>query len=241
MRRSSLIGPETTFATVTTTTWISLAVSAIALATSLVALYRAHLAPATIRAVVGTMRLRLYEYTDGSDTWHMPVFHVTCSFTNEGARVGVVDGLRLRVHHVELAPQDNYQTLSRCGPGAIAGAAVGLKGVEREMAGRVAGVVPCDCTAKGVSHPARCLPIRRLGRAGPSQPQGRPRIHTDAAGDWRPVSSWDIGLTGDSWAWASQGMPVPARPHSHVDSGPRRYPEDLAERLAVHESRHGAP
>jgi hypothetical protein len=239
MHRSSLIGPETTFATVATTTWISLAVSAIALVTSLVALYRAYLAPARIRAVVGTMRLRLYEYTDGSDTWHMPVFHVTCSFTNEGARVGVVDGLRLRVHHVEVAPQDNYQTFV---PIVVLERSLGLpwdsresreKWLEESPEWSPATVLPKASVTQHVAFQSDSwdVPVRHNLKADLE-------IHTDATGDWRPVSSWDIGLTGDSWSWASQGMPIPARPQSHVDSGPRRYPEDLAERLAVHESRH---
>jgi hypothetical protein len=226
-----------TFATVAMTTWISLVVSGVALVTSLVALYRAYLAPAKVRTVIGTMRLRLYEYTNDSDVWHMPVFHLTCSFTNEGAKIGVVDGLRLRVHHVGIQPTDNYQTFV---PVVVLEKSLGLPWDSRESREKWLegspewspfAVLPKATITQHLAFQSESwdVPVKHDLRA-------TLEVHTDPDRDWHDISSWDLRLAAGNWSLASQGMPVPARSRSHVDSGPRQYPEDLAERLAAHEA-----
>jgi hypothetical protein len=213
-------------------------VSGVALVTSLIALYRAYLAPPRIRAVIGTMRLRVYEYRHESDVWHMPVFHLTCSFTNEGAKVGVVDGLRLRVHHVDVPPADNYQTFV---PIVVLEKSLGLPWDSRESREKwLEGspewspfvVLPKATITQHLALQSESwdTPVRHDLDASLE-------IHTETDHDWRHVSSWHVRLAKGGWSLAAQGMPIPARAESHVDTGPRKHPDDLGERLAAGEVR----
>jgi hypothetical protein len=230
---------EITLAAVATTTWISLVVSVVALVTSGVALYRAYLAPAKIRVVIGTPRLRMYEYSNANgDIWHMPVFHLTCSLMNEGAKVGVVDGLRLRINHVGVKPADNYQTFA---PVVVLERSLGLpwdsresreKWLEESPEWAPVVVLPKTTITQHLAFQSESwdVPIRHDLKA-------KLEVHTDAERHWRYVSSWDIKLGQGNWSSASHGMPIAARPYLHVDIGPRRYPDDLTDRLAAEEAR----
>jgi hypothetical protein len=230
-----------TVAAVASTTWISLLVSAVALAASLLALYRAYLAPAKIRAIVGTMRLRLYEYSHESTVWHMPVFHLTCSFTNEGAKVGVVDGLRLRVHHVGVAPQDNFQTFL---PLVVLERPLGLPWDSRESRDKWLEESP-EWTPFAVLAKATVTHHLAFQSASWDVPvhhdvEAKLEIHARRGRRWRHVDTWTVRLTEEKWQLVAQGMPIPARAESHVDTGPRSHPDDLADRLAE-DGEHESP
>jgi hypothetical protein len=69
---------------------LPIVLSVLALGASLVALYRTHFTPFRPKITAGVLRVRVYPNEGTSERWVVPVFHVTVSVTNEGARAGAV-------------------------------------------------------------------------------------------------------------------------------------------------------
>jgi hypothetical protein len=99
----------------------SLLISLAAIAISLLALWKTHLAPFSALAIAGQLRIRIYPIKSGERRWFIPSLDVPVSVTNQGARPGAISGLRLRLHFpgipipgnceyikvtFEIAPQD---------------------------------------------------------------------------------------------------------------------------------------
>src|ERR1019366_4727063 len=80
----------------------SLVISVVAIVVSLLTLWKTHFAPFSAVIVAGSLRLRIYPIRSGTTRWVMASFDVPVSFANEGARSGVITGLRLRVHFPKI-------------------------------------------------------------------------------------------------------------------------------------------
>lgn len=76
----------------------TLVISLVAIAISLLVLWKSHLAPFSELTVAGRLRLRIYPIRSDAERWFITSLDVPISVTNEGARSGVVVGLRLRLH-----------------------------------------------------------------------------------------------------------------------------------------------
>jgi hypothetical protein len=80
-------------------TAVPLVLSLVAIVISLLALWKTHFSPFSPLAVAGPrLTLRIYPIQSGPQRWFIVSLNVPISITNEGARPGVVNGLRLRLH-----------------------------------------------------------------------------------------------------------------------------------------------
>lgn len=182
--------------------------------------------------------MRIYDYSRDDEPWFMPVFFTTISFTNEGAKAGVVNGLRLRVHHAGVEPADNYQTF------------VPLVALDRPLG---VGWDSRKSREKWLDKSPEWLPFVVLPKATVDQhlvlqSDAWPgaithdliatlELHTDGRSDWRSIDSWNVRLSRGNWDLAGQGMPVPAVPSSYIDSGARQHPDNLTDSVAEQEPR----
>jgi hypothetical protein len=86
-------------------------ISFIALGISIAALWKSHLAPFSPLAVAGRLRVRIYPIRSDDQQWFIASFDVPISVTNEGARPGVVSGLRLRLHFPKVPIPGNCELI----------------------------------------------------------------------------------------------------------------------------------
>src|SRR5437762_14107614 len=82
-----------------------------ALGISLTALWKTHFARFSILGVVGDLRHRIYPFKSDNSKWHVSSFDVPLAITNEGAKPGIVTGLRLRLEFPELPIPGNHELL----------------------------------------------------------------------------------------------------------------------------------
>jgi len=88
----------------------SFAVALVAVAISLVSLYRSQLAPFRVVTVVGDLRLRIDHVKDGGQSWYMASADIPVQVVNSGARIGRILGYRLRVSYPSLPIEGAYET-----------------------------------------------------------------------------------------------------------------------------------
>src|SRR6266849_8692317 len=86
-------------------------ISLVALGVSLAALWKSHLAPFSPRPLAGRLKLRIYPIRSENHEWFIASFDLPISVTNEGARPGVLEGLRLRLHFPQIPIPDNCEYL----------------------------------------------------------------------------------------------------------------------------------
>jgi hypothetical protein len=90
----------------------SFAVALVAVAISLVSLYRSQLAPFRVVTVVGDLRLRIDRIKDSGQSWYMVHADIPVQVVNSGARIGRILGYRLRVSYPSLPIEGAYETFS---------------------------------------------------------------------------------------------------------------------------------
>jgi len=88
---------------------LSIIVSTVALTVSAVALWQTHFSPFSPLVVGEQLTLSIYPIRSGSDRWFIVSLVAPISITNEGARPGVISGLRLRLHYPNLPIPDNRE------------------------------------------------------------------------------------------------------------------------------------
>lgn len=209
------------------TAWISLAVATLALVASAFSVYRTQLAPAHIQTLCGVLRLRLYPYSNETERWFMPVFAVSVSFTNEGARAGVVDGLRLRVNHLGVDPADNFEIFS---PVVHLDRPLGLRPDTRENREEW-----LDASEEWASFTVltrqtitQHLAFQSTAWIAPVKWPLRVslEVHTSNQ-DWETVGDWEVELNEDQWGLLARGGSCPGHDLSAVDQGPGVSPGGL--------------
>lgn len=95
-----------------TSDWISLGaalISIIALTASLIALWKTHLSRFSPILTVGNSCLRIYPIKSDDDRWFLPSISLPISFTNEGAQIGQIDDIRIRVSFPNLPIPGNFE------------------------------------------------------------------------------------------------------------------------------------
>lgn len=90
---------------------ISICVASSALLVSFVTLWKAHLSRFTPIWLSGALTKRIYPIKSEDEKWFIASFGITLNVTNGGARAGVVNGLRLRVHFPELPIPENNELI----------------------------------------------------------------------------------------------------------------------------------
>ncbi len=86
-------------------------ISVVALAISLLALWKTHFAPFSALAVAGLLTLRIYPIQIGTNRRFTVSLNVPVSVTNVGARPGVITGLRLRLHFPRIPIRGNCELI----------------------------------------------------------------------------------------------------------------------------------
>jgi hypothetical protein len=92
----------------------SLVISLAAIAISVLALWKTHFAPFSALAVAGRLVLRIYPIRSDNERWFIVSLDIPVSVTNEGARPGVINGLRLRLHFPEIPIPENCEFINPC-------------------------------------------------------------------------------------------------------------------------------
>ncbi|MEW6084842.1 MAG: hypothetical protein AB1607_09625 [Chloroflexota bacterium] len=93
-------------------TAISITISIAAFILSTVALWQTHFAKSKLVNTVGNLQIRLYFLQHKKEKWYLPTIEIPISLTNEGARVGKVLGLRVRVWFPDLPDSQKYQLIN---------------------------------------------------------------------------------------------------------------------------------
>jgi hypothetical protein len=93
-------------------TTISIAISTAAFILSIIALWQTHFAKFKLVNTVGNLQIRIYPLQHKKEKWYLPTIDVPISLTNEGASVGKVLGLRIRINFPDLPKPNNYQIIN---------------------------------------------------------------------------------------------------------------------------------
>lgn len=199
---------------------LATALSVIALALSAYAVWRTHLRPASLDAVVSPLSLRVYPFDRAGHHWVVPAFHVTLAFTNDGARPGTVEDIRLVVEYPELdGIRETFAPLTlQDGP-------MGFKhetthdrsarlGTEPEWMPVV--VPPGETVTRHVEMTSGAWDWPPIGSL-------KLTMHFKAPShDWQVIESWSQELAAKSWHFTYGGMPSYAvRSTSEPDPAPR--------------------
>jgi hypothetical protein len=83
-------------------TMASIVISIAAIAISLLALWKTHFSSFSALSIAGQLVLRIYPIKSGDEGWFIASLNVPISVTNQGARPGVINGLRLRLHFPKI-------------------------------------------------------------------------------------------------------------------------------------------
>jgi hypothetical protein len=76
--------------------------------------WKNHLAPFSAIAVAGRLNLRIYPIRSGTERWFIASLDLPVSVTNDGARPGVVNGLRLRLNFPRIPIPGNCEFIKPC-------------------------------------------------------------------------------------------------------------------------------
>ena len=88
---------------------ISVFIAVAAFVVSLTTLWKTHFSKFNVLIAAGDLRHRIYPIKSENEKWFMVSFDVPLSFTNSGAKPGLVTGLRLKLHYPNLPIPDNYE------------------------------------------------------------------------------------------------------------------------------------
>src|SRR6266851_571603 len=92
--------------------WLSyaaLGVSGIALLVAGISLWRSQLAPMRLIVASGPLTLRVKRFDSDEKEWFIADAVADFTFTNAGARSGIVQNLRLRIDYPELSIPDAHE------------------------------------------------------------------------------------------------------------------------------------
>lgn len=92
---------------------IAIVISGLAFTVSLLTLWRAHLAPFQVIAVAGPITMRVHSIENDGNKWYIPHFATTVGFTNAGAQIGRILGVRVKVCYASL-PIDGAYEIFQC-------------------------------------------------------------------------------------------------------------------------------
>jgi len=82
-------------------------VASAAFLVSLTTLWKTHFAKCNVLVAAGYLRHRIYPIKN--DGWYITSFDIPLSFTNSGAKPGIITGLRLKLHYSNLPVPDNHE------------------------------------------------------------------------------------------------------------------------------------
>ncbi|WP_031445651.1 hypothetical protein [Arenibacter algicola] len=92
--------------------WISLGaiiVSTIALGVSIIAIWNTHFKKFTPILTVGNCKFRIYPIKSEGEKWYLPSFNIPISFTNNGAQIGKIEDIRIKISFPELPIPNHYE------------------------------------------------------------------------------------------------------------------------------------
>lgn len=96
---------------VVTVACISAGVAIVALAISIITMWRAHFSLLNPIAVVGRLCQRVYPIKNDVDEWYMMSVDIPISLCNPGAQPLLIQGVRIRLHFPEIPIPKNYELI----------------------------------------------------------------------------------------------------------------------------------
>lgn len=204
---------------------ISLFISLLAVAISIFSLWKSELAPFSALAVAGELKLRLFPIRSGAEEWFIASFLLPLSVTNQGARPGIVKGLRLRLHFPQIPIPGNCE----------------LVPAKYEVADDRVHLIDKN-RFQWVDEASNWMPFAILPKATITKnllfetrwddPVVQPLVEctletADASDTWQPVATWTISLTKEVWGNLAQGGAFSFDPKEAGRALPTCVPEDL--------------
>ncbi len=177
-----------------------LLISLAAITISLLALWKTHFAPFSAVAVAGQLTLRIYPIKNGDERWFIASLDVPISVTNEGARPGVIDGLRLRLHFPKIPIPGNCESINP----AFEIAPEDAKHISKDRFEWV------DKIVAGAWMPFTILPKATVTKHFIFETTWEDPVIQEVvnctleirsrSGTWREVASWRLSLIGTLWS-----------------------------------------
>lgn len=185
---------------------VSLLISLAAIVISLAAFWKTHLSPFSAITVAGRLRLRIYPIRGANEErWFVASFDLPIGVTNEGARPGVVDGLRLRLHFPNVPIPGNHEFVPP------------IFEIDPENANEISEnrFKWIDEIVRGDWMPFTILPKTTVTKHFIFETRWEAPVIQEVvdcsleiradAGDWRTVKTWDLGLNEGVWSMLADG------------------------------------
>lgn len=213
--------------------WISITsagVSVMALLLSAITLWRNHLAPDQIVTSAGPMSMCIHRMrSESGESWLLPHFAVSTSFTNSGARIGRVQAIRLVVRYPSLPITDAHEIFT-C-HGEYNHAKYRQHGhrrfamIEKALLGDFIPLVilPKNTTTHFYVFDSRWdRPVRQRGLIASVE------FKTNRSSNWVPVDMWKYYLDSEqSWESLEKGSRLSTEPINSQQNHRYARPNDL--------------
>jgi hypothetical protein len=207
---------------------VSLLLSIAAIAISLLAVWKTHFAPFSAVAVAGSLRLHIYPIRSDAERWFIASLDVPVSVTNEGARPGVINGLRLRLHFPRIPIPENREFIKPIFEIAPENA----KYIDKDRFDWV------DKIVVGHWMPFTVLPKTTVTKHFVFEAKWEDPVIQEAldcsleirsdSGKWRKVTSWGIPLLAAVWSHlVDRGGAITYSPDAEDSIEPACAPPDL--------------
>jgi hypothetical protein len=209
--------------------WISLGavlIAFIALAVSLMSLWKTHMAPFAPLFAVGSCTLRIYPIKSEKHRWFLPSFDLPLSLSNGGATVGRIEDLRIRVSFPNLPIPGHYEMFYA--KWEVEGRKLSHKRFDW-LESAVLGdwmpliVLPRETKVKHLVFESRWdEPIVQERMLCVLEVRSSPEY------EWKQLAEWDYHLDAESWSeLAEVGSSFSAAPDEHMQRREFRNPSDL--------------
>ncbi len=208
---------------------LSIIISVAALIVSCVALWKTHFAGFSPTARAGDLRHRIYPIRSEGQRWFISSFDVPFTIANQGARPGLITGLRLRLHYPNLPIPGNHELL----PAKFElhpDKATSIGKDRFEWIGQIVAahwapyvILPKQTVSKHVVLEARWdEPVIQ------DDIQATLEMHVEGSPHWWPISKWRLNLTAREWSeLADVGTSISYPPDGSAQPDESVSPPDL--------------
>lgn len=205
----------------------SIVLSIAAILISLLSLWQTHFAPFSPLAVSGRLTLRVFPIKNQDQRWFIASFNLPISITNEGARPGIIDGLRLRLHFPELPIPGNCEII----PATFEVDPSDANLIDSERFEWIDKLVQGDWMAFTVL-PKATVTKHFLFESRWEEPVIQNLMECTLemrsfAGTWKTVATWSLPMMLDIWSALDRGGSFSRYPHESDSLDVACSPPDL--------------
>jgi hypothetical protein len=198
-------------------TLVPIAISVLALVVALTTLWKTHLTRFRLIAASGPMTMRIHRFRSDGESWLLPHFVASLSFTNGGAQLGRVLDLRLIVRYPDLPIKKAYETFRLHGQ-------YDRKGYDKHSSGRLKMIdearlddgVPFVILPKSTVTKFLLFDTRWERPVRQNNLEVELEVLTDKSRQWRVIEAWPFSVGGGMWRELEESG-------TSLDTFPKRY------------------